>query len=102
MIASSRCERDLLLLLRHWRRRRLRADPSARAFQTLLAEEYAASLEWLLPIKARLAAADHLIDRIVRRLYGLTEEEIAQVFLNLSRWWYCQSRSFCFQSPRGL
>jgi hypothetical protein len=69
MIASSRCERDLLLLLRHWRRRRLRADPSARAFQTRLAEEYAASL----------AATDHLIDRIVYRLYGLTEEEIALV-----------------------
>jgi hypothetical protein len=46
-------------------RRRLRAAPSARAFQTRLAEEYAASLERLLPIKARLAATDHLIDRIV-------------------------------------
>jgi hypothetical protein len=62
MIASSRCERDLLLLLRHWRRRRLRADPSARAFQTRLAEEYAASLE-------RLAATDRLITRLLGCLY---------------------------------
>jgi hypothetical protein len=70
---------ELLDILRHWRRRRLRAAPSARAFQTRLAEEYAASLERLLPLKARLAAADHLIDRVVYRLYGLTEEEVALV-----------------------
>lgn len=31
------------------------------------------------PIKAKLAATDRLIDRIVYALYGLTEEEIAIV-----------------------
>ena len=45
---------ELLDILRQ-NRRRLRADPSARAFQTRLAGEYAASLERLLPLKARLA-----------------------------------------------
>jgi len=32
-----------------------------------------------LPLKARLAATDRLIDLIVYRLYGLTEEEVATV-----------------------
>jgi hypothetical protein len=69
---------ELLDILRQ-NRRRLRADPSARAFQTRLAGEYAASLERLLPLKARLAASDRLIDRVVYRLYGLTEQEIGLV-----------------------
>ena len=54
-------------------------DGTPRAFQTRLAGEYAASLERLLPLKARLAATDRLIDRVVYRLYGLTEEEVALV-----------------------
>lgn len=33
----------------------------------------------MLPIKARLAATDRLVDQVVYRLYGLTEEEIAVV-----------------------
>jgi len=44
-----------------------------------LAQEYEVSLEKLLPLKARLAATDRLIDLIVYRLYGLTEEEVAVV-----------------------
>ena len=59
--------------------RRLKADPSAREFQETLAREYAASLGRLLPFKGRLAATDRLIDLIVYRLYGLTDEEIAVV-----------------------
>jgi hypothetical protein len=69
---------ELLDILRQ-NRRRLRADPSARAFQTRLSGEYTASLERLLPLKIRLAATDRLIDRVVYRLYGLTEEEITLV-----------------------
>jgi hypothetical protein len=69
---------ELLDILRQ-NRRRLRADPAARAFQTRLAGEYAASLERLLPLKSRLAATDRLIDRVVYQLYGLTEEEVALV-----------------------
>ena len=38
--------------------------------------EYEASLETLLPVKDRLARTDALIDKIVYRLYGLTDAEI--------------------------
>ena len=38
--------------------------------------EYEKSLETLLPIKRDLARTDALIDKIVYRLYGLTDEEI--------------------------
>ncbi|MDY6878589.1 MAG: hypothetical protein SWK90_20620 [Chloroflexota bacterium] len=54
-------------------------DPSERAFQEQLAGEYERSLGKLLPLKARLAGTDRLIDLIVYRLYGLTEEEVAVV-----------------------
>ena len=69
---------DLLAILRN-NARRLKADPGKREFQQRLGEEYEASLEKLDPIKARLAWTDWLIDRVVYRLYGLTEEEIAVV-----------------------
>ena len=54
-------------------------DPGGRKFQEALKKEYEASLALLLPLKARLAATDRLIDQVVYRLYGLTEEEIAVV-----------------------
>jgi hypothetical protein len=60
-------------------RRKLGVDPAARAFQESVEREYDASLGKLLPLKTQLAATDALIDRIVYRLYGLTEEEIAIV-----------------------
>ncbi len=66
---------DLLARLRQ-NRRKLSADPDARAFQETLEREYTASLATLLPLKQRLAATDRLIDLIVYRLYGLTEEEV--------------------------
>lgn len=44
-------------------------------FQT----EYEKSLATLKPIKAQLATTDALIDQVVYRLYGLTEEEIGIV-----------------------
>jgi hypothetical protein len=69
---------ELLEILRR-NRRRLQADLSARAFQERLAREYQASLDKLLPLKVRLAATDRLIDLVVYRLYGLTEEEVAAV-----------------------
>lgn len=69
---------ELLEMLRK-NRRLLRVDPGARAFQERLAREYQASLDRLLPLKARLAATDRLIDLSVYRLYRLTEEEVAIV-----------------------
>ena len=43
-----------------------------RKFQESLKKEYEGSLAVLLPLKARLAATDRLIDQVVYRLYGLT------------------------------
>lgn len=68
----------VLDILRH-NQRKLKVDPSARAFQERLAGEYQASLDNLLPLKACLAATDRLIDLIIYRLYGLTAEEVAVV-----------------------
>ncbi len=48
-------------------------------FAHRLQEEYERSLGVLRPIKAQLALTDSLIDRVVYRLYGLTEEEIGIV-----------------------
>ena len=45
----------------------------------MVEREYEKSIEVLLPIKDRLAKTDWLIDQIVYKLYGLTEEEIAIV-----------------------
>ena len=45
-------------------------------FTTRLRQEFKASLAVLRPIKERLAWTDWLIDQIVYKLYGLTEEEI--------------------------
>jgi len=70
---------DALLDILRQNRRRLGVNPTARDFQEQLEQEYRASLEKLLPLKARLAATDRLIDLIVYRLYGLTEEEVAVV-----------------------
>lgn len=49
------------------------------AFAQGMRQEYEKSLALLLPIKQKLAATDWLIDQLVYRLYGLTEEEIAIV-----------------------
>ncbi|MFQ5851862.1 MAG: Eco57I restriction-modification methylase domain-containing protein, partial [Candidatus Binatia bacterium] len=48
-----------------------------RALADNLKREYEKTLGILLPIKQRLTATDWLIDQLVYRLYGLTEEEIA-------------------------
>lgn len=69
---------DLLTVLRK-NKRKLTVDPSSRTFQEALEREYTASLGKLLPLKAQLAFTDRLIDQIVYRLYGLTEEEIGIV-----------------------
>ncbi len=36
-------------------------------------------MEKLIPLKADIAATDHLIDLIVYRLYGLTAEEVNMI-----------------------
>ncbi len=69
---------SLLTILRK-NARKLAVDPGGRKFQESLKKEYEVSLAVLLPLKARQAATDRLIDQVVYRLYGLTEEEIAVV-----------------------
>ncbi|MFB2893049.1 hypothetical protein ACE1CI_09065 [Aerosakkonemataceae cyanobacterium BLCC-F50] len=60
-------------------RRKLKIDPVGRKDQQTLEKEYQASLDTLLPIKMQLTQCDKLIDQIVYKLYGLTEDEIAIV-----------------------
>jgi adenine-specific DNA methylase len=68
---------DELLAILKKNRKKLTIDPSERKFQTLLSKEYETSLNTLLPIKQKLTYTDKLIDEIVYKLYGLSEEEIA-------------------------
>lgn len=70
---------DGLLEVLRQNHRKLRADPNARDFQEGVEREFRQSTEKLAPLKERIAATDRLIDRIVYRLYGLTEEEVAVV-----------------------
>ena len=54
-------------------------DVEGREAQERIRREYQASVGKLQPLLARIAATDRLIDLIVYRLYGLTEEEMAIV-----------------------
>lgn len=51
-------------------------DPTRREPKDKLRDEYNASVGKLAPLLGRIEATDGLIDAIVYRLYGLTEEEI--------------------------
>jgi hypothetical protein len=70
---------DALIELLKKNKKKIKIDPVARQVQETLEKEYQASLETLLPIKMRLMRCDRLIDQIVYKLYGLTEEEVAIV-----------------------
>ena len=76
-------ENDLQALLSILRtnQRRLGAgvNVSGRNFQEELEREFTASMQKLEPLKANIEATDNLIDEIVFRLYGLTDEEISLV-----------------------
>jgi hypothetical protein len=60
-------------------KKKIKIDPVARKEQQTLEKEYQDSLNTLLPLKMQLMRCDRLIDAIVYKLYGLTEEEIAIV-----------------------
>lgn len=60
-------------------RRRLTINPDTRTAQEAIEREFTASLTKLTPLKAKIAATDRVIDLIVYRLYGLTEDEVALV-----------------------
>jgi hypothetical protein len=68
---------DELISILKKNQKKLQIDPTARKEQETLAKEYQSSLNKLLPTKKQLKQCDWLIDEIVYRLYGLTEEEKA-------------------------
>ncbi|MDP3297303.1 MAG: hypothetical protein Q8N09_06905 [Thermodesulfovibrionia bacterium] len=59
---------------------KLSIDPSNRKTQTLFEQHFTKSMAVLGPVKAKIQATDNLIDQIVYKLYGLTDEEIAIVY----------------------
>ena len=70
---------DTLLSILRKNRRKLSVNPTTRAVQEPIETEFNTSMAKLTPLKAKLSATDRLIDLIVYKLYGLTEEEIAVV-----------------------
>ena len=70
---------DELLAVLKKNKRRLAIDPARREPQERPRLEFEASLAKLQPLMERIAATDDLIDQIVYKLYGLTEEEIGIV-----------------------
>ena len=60
-------------------RKKLAIDPARREPGETLRAEFEGSLAKLLPLRERIRQTDELIDAVVYRLYGLTEEEIGIV-----------------------
>ncbi|GAF68307.1 unnamed protein product [marine sediment metagenome] len=54
-------------------------DPCPSNTRDTIAGEFSAAMSVLIPLKARIKVTDNLIDQIVYRLYGLTDDEIAIV-----------------------
>jgi len=70
---------DELLATLKKNRRRIQPDLDRRGPLEALQAEWEASMGKLHPLLARIAATDRLIDLIVYRLYGLTENEVVMV-----------------------
>jgi hypothetical protein len=60
-------------------RKKLAIDPARREPAEAIAAEFKGSVGKLTPLRERIRQTDALIDAVVYRLYGLTEEEIAIV-----------------------
>ncbi len=56
--------------------KKLAIDPARREPAELLRAEFEGSLGKLMPLRERIRQTDELIDAVVYKLYGLTEEEI--------------------------
>ena len=57
-------------------RNKVSLNPSDRKAQELLENQFTKSMLILEPLKFRISGTDELIEEIVYKLYGLTEEEI--------------------------
>ncbi len=74
-------EVDIIALLAVLKRNRpkISVDPTNRKIQETLEKHFEESMAVLKPLKDKIKATDNLIDQIVYRLYGLTDEEIKVV-----------------------
>jgi hypothetical protein len=70
---------DGLLAVLKKNKKLLAIDPARREPGEALLAEYEGSVGKLLPLLERIRKTDELIDAIVYRLYGLTDEEIGTV-----------------------
>lgn len=68
--------KDFLEVLKHNKSKIQRLDIARREPQDKIKAEYEISQAKLLPLLLRIESTDNLIDQIVYKLYGLTEEEI--------------------------
>ncbi|MCK9565513.1 MAG: hypothetical protein M0Q43_05630 [Methanothrix sp.] len=59
--------------------KKLQVDPARREPGEALRAEFEGSMSKLAPLRERIRKTDELIDAVVYRLYGMTEEEIAIV-----------------------
>lgn len=59
-------------------RRRFRLYPDSRLMREI-EDEYGRNVEAIEPIKQQLKLTDNLIDSVVYKLYGLTEDEVRVV-----------------------
>ena len=78
---------ESLLAVLKKNRKKLAVDPARREPAEALRAEFEGSMKKLLPLREKIRQTDELIDAVVYRLYGLTEEEIGIVEgrnLNLS------------------
>jgi hypothetical protein len=67
---------DEMLRIAKRNKKLIEPDPESREFQERLEQEWEASMGKLRPLKEKIQVTDSLIDQIVYKLYGLTEEEI--------------------------
>ncbi len=70
---------ESLLAMLKKNRKKLAIDPARREPGETLKAEFEGSMKKLLPLRERIRQTDGLIDAVVYRLYGLTEEEIGIV-----------------------
>jgi len=70
---------DELLDILKKNKKKIPVNPSNRELQKNLKEEFEGSMRKLRPLIERIEKTDELIDQVVYRLYGLTEEEIRVV-----------------------
>lgn len=70
---------DHLLEVLKKNKNKISVDPANRKTQELFEKHFTKSMTILEPLKEKIKATDDLIDEIVYKLYGLTDEDIGIV-----------------------